>query len=194
MPSVFHGQAEARGFRRTRRPLQEEIWSLKDVPFGMRMRIKRHFFISQLFYCTGDERTAVEKFWRIFEKQLLSLPIPPLRTVSILILMLMKKSAKELFALLLYGKKRAACNSLYALAVDGNPIPQRRDYHVVTGRADTRRCIIRIKNVIYLPFRDKTFAAVNVKMRIWIPGNPILSAFFQRRNRGWNIRFRKTCL
>lgn len=144
----------------------------------MRMRIKRHFFISQLFYCTGDERTVVEKFWRIFEKQLLSLPIPPLRTVSILILMLMKKSAKELFALLLYGKKRAACNSLYALAVDGNPIPQRRDYHVVTGRAGTRRCIIRIKNVIYLPFRDKTFAAVNVKMRIWIPGNPILSAFF----------------
>lgn len=70
---------------------------------------------------------------------------------------LTEKSANELLALVLEGKKRATAGSEYAYAAEGLSKPKVGDLSIVTDWEGTPRCVIETIAVTELPFRDMTY-------------------------------------
>ena len=66
-----------------------------------------------------------------------------------------ERSANELLALVLSGKKRATASSLYAFPEGEHPRPG--NLSIVTDWAGNPRCVIETRNVQILPFREMTF-------------------------------------
>ena len=68
-----------------------------------------------------------------------------------------ERSANELLALVLAGKKRATASSLYALAAEGCELPKQGSLSIVTDWDGNPRCVIETTDVTILPFREITF-------------------------------------
>ena len=66
-----------------------------------------------------------------------------------------ERSANELLALVLSGKKRATASSLYAFAPGEAPSPG--NLSIVTDWDGNPRCVIETKRVQVIPFREMTF-------------------------------------
>ena len=66
-----------------------------------------------------------------------------------------ERSANELLALVLSGKKRATASSLYAYPEGEHPKPG--NLSIVTDWDGNPRCVIETRNVQILPFREMTF-------------------------------------
>lgn len=65
--------------------------------------------------------------------------------------------ANELLRLVLKGKKRATSSSLTAYKIDGDALPVKGQYSIVTDWDGIPRCVIKTTAVRVLPFRDITF-------------------------------------
>ena len=68
-----------------------------------------------------------------------------------------ERSANNLLALVLAGKKHATASSLYALAAEGCELPKRGSLSIVTDWDGNPRCVIETTAVTILPFREITF-------------------------------------
>ena len=66
-----------------------------------------------------------------------------------------ERSANDLLALVLCGKKRATASSLYAFEPGGAPKPG--DLSIVTDWDGNPRCVIETKSVMVIPFCEMTF-------------------------------------
>jgi len=64
--------------------------------------------------------------------------------------------ANELLALVLLGKKRASAGSLWVYEHEGEIIPKKGDFSVITNWAGDAKCIIKTKKVTILPFDEIT--------------------------------------
>lgn len=65
--------------------------------------------------------------------------------------------ANELLRLVLIGQKKATSSSIYAYESEGENIPQKDDYSIVTDWDGNPRCVIRTTNVRIIPFKDITY-------------------------------------
>lgn len=68
-----------------------------------------------------------------------------------------ERSANNLLALVLAGKKRATASSLYAFAAEKMELPKPESLSIVTDWAGVPRCVIETTAVTILPFREVTF-------------------------------------
>jgi len=68
-----------------------------------------------------------------------------------------EKSANELLALVLSGKKKATASSLPAYEINGEEIPKVGDYSIVTDWDGNPHCVIETTQVTILPFKEITF-------------------------------------
>ena len=68
-----------------------------------------------------------------------------------------ERSASELLALVLAGKKRATASSLYAFSAEQIELPKPGSLSIVTDWAGNPRCVIETTAVTILPFREMTF-------------------------------------
>ena len=69
-----------------------------------------------------------------------------------------ERSANELLALVLAGKKRATASSLYAFEAEGCELPTIGSLSIVTDWDGNPRCVIETTAITILPFREITFA------------------------------------
>lgn len=69
-----------------------------------------------------------------------------------------ERSANELLALVLAGRKRATASSLLAFAAEGCEMPSPGSLSIVTDWDGNPRCVIKTTAVTVLPFREVTFA------------------------------------
>lgn len=65
--------------------------------------------------------------------------------------------ANELLNLVLSGQKKATASSLKYYEINGERIPQRGDYSIVTDWDGNPKCVIETTNVTILPYKDITF-------------------------------------
>ncbi|MGN1422604.1 MAG: tRNA (guanosine(37)-N1)-methyltransferase TrmD [Oscillospiraceae bacterium] len=65
--------------------------------------------------------------------------------------------ANELLRLVLKGKKRATSSSLAAYQIEGDALPVKGQYSIVTDWDGVPRCVIKTTAVRVLPFKDITF-------------------------------------
>lgn len=70
---------------------------------------------------------------------------------------LTEKSANELLALVLMGKKKATAGSLWTYAIQGTNPPKVGDYSIVTDWDGNPRCVIMTTKVSIIAFKDMTF-------------------------------------
>ncbi|MGN0740997.1 MAG: ASCH domain-containing protein [Treponema sp.] len=63
----------------------------------------------------------------------------------------------ELTALVLAGKKTAACSSLYSFDIDMMRRPEKNDYYIITDAGDNPVCVIRNTNVTVLSLNNVTW-------------------------------------
>lgn len=70
---------------------------------------------------------------------------------------LTEKWANELLRLVLDGTKKATSSSLWGYEIEGDKIPQRGDYYIVTDWDGNPGCVIETTRVRILPFKDITF-------------------------------------
>ena len=68
-----------------------------------------------------------------------------------------ERSANNLLALVLAGKKRATASSLYAFAAEQMELPKPGSLSIVTDWAGVPHCVIETTAVTILPFREVTF-------------------------------------
>ena len=68
-----------------------------------------------------------------------------------------ERSANNLLALVLAGKKRATASSRYAFAAEQMELPKPGSLSIVTDWAGVPRCVIETTAVTILPFREVTF-------------------------------------
>lgn len=66
------------------------------------------------------------------------------------------EDALEISKLVLAGKKTATGSLLWSYEADGKPVPQERDYWVVTDGRDNPVCIIQSTDVRVIPFDEVT--------------------------------------
>lgn len=69
-----------------------------------------------------------------------------------------ERSANELLALVLEGKKRATASSLYAFEAEGCEMPKPGSLSIVTDWDGEPHCVIETTAVTVLPFREITFS------------------------------------
>lgn len=67
-----------------------------------------------------------------------------------------EKDANELAELTKKGTKRATAGLLKAYEYDSDPIPKKGDLHIITDWDKNAVCIIKVKAVEILPFKDIT--------------------------------------
>ncbi|MGN0688729.1 MAG: tRNA (guanosine(37)-N1)-methyltransferase TrmD [Oscillospiraceae bacterium] len=98
---------------------------------------------------------AVEEFWQKF----LSAKGLPQDTeyAEVFRFEMSECRANELLRLVMRGKKRATSSSLAAYDTEGDKLPVRGQYSIVTDRDGVPRCVIRTTAVRVLPFREVTF-------------------------------------
>lgn len=65
--------------------------------------------------------------------------------------------ANELLRLVMRGKKRATSSSLWGYEIEGDKLPVRGQYSIVTDWDGMPRCVIKTTAVKVLPFKDVTF-------------------------------------
>lgn len=65
--------------------------------------------------------------------------------------------ANELLRLVMRGKKRATSSSLWGYEIEGDKLPVRGQYSIVTDWDGIPRCVIKTTAVTVLPFKDVTF-------------------------------------
>ncbi|MGN1147892.1 MAG: ASCH domain-containing protein, partial [Lachnospiraceae bacterium] len=68
-----------------------------------------------------------------------------------------EKWANELLRLVLDGAKKATSSSLWGYEIEGDKIPQKGDYYIVTDWDGNPGCVIETTRVRILPFKDITF-------------------------------------
>ncbi|MEA4869201.1 MAG: ASCH domain-containing protein [Christensenella sp.] len=94
-----------------------------------------------------------EQFWQAFLRD--TDRSPDTRYLECFHFDLNERSANELLALVLSGKKRATASSLYAFPEGGQPKPG--DLSIVTDWGGNPRCVIETRAITILPFREMTF-------------------------------------
>lgn len=65
--------------------------------------------------------------------------------------------ANELLRLVMRGKKRATSSSLWGYEIEGDKLPVKGQYSIVTDWDGMPRCVIKTTAVTVLPFKDVTF-------------------------------------
>lgn len=65
--------------------------------------------------------------------------------------------ANELLKLVMRGKKRATSSSLTGYEIEGDDVPVRGQYNIVTDWDGIPKCVIKTTNVRILPFREVTW-------------------------------------
>ena len=67
-----------------------------------------------------------------------------------------EEEAGSLLKQVLRGKKRASTHALAAYELDGEPLPEKGEYNIVTDYDGVPRCVIRTTNVRIIPFSEVT--------------------------------------
>ena len=65
--------------------------------------------------------------------------------------------ANELLRLVLEGRKRATSSSLLSYEIEGDTVPEKGSYSIVTDWEGVPKCVIETTNVRILPFKDITY-------------------------------------
>ncbi|MBE5960859.1 MAG: ASCH domain-containing protein [Lachnospiraceae bacterium] len=65
--------------------------------------------------------------------------------------------ANKLLELVLEGVKKATSSSVWGYEIEGDRIPQKGDYSIVTDWDGNARCVIQTTNVRIIPFKDITY-------------------------------------
>ncbi len=67
-----------------------------------------------------------------------------------------ERESERLLKLVLRGKKRASTNSYLAYEIDGDDIPKKGEYSIVTDWDGVPRCVIKTTRVSIIPFNEIT--------------------------------------
>lgn len=65
--------------------------------------------------------------------------------------------ANELLGLVISGQKRATSSSLWTYEIEGERLPRKGDYNIVTDWEGNPRCVIETVNVTLIPFKEMTY-------------------------------------
>ena len=65
--------------------------------------------------------------------------------------------ANELLRLVLIGQKKATSSSLWGYEIEGDTIPQKGEYSIVTDWDGNPKCVIKTQNVRIIPFKEITY-------------------------------------